>query len=420
MKYPLKIVEIDNRIISYPKNTEEVSKLLKFCSKNKINVIPIGGETNRVDGTKKINTSKNIFINFDKMNKILETDINNMIMTVQCGVKLNKIQKKAYLKKLFFPVNIAPSDKCSIGGNISTNVGGLQTLRFGNIEDHINGLEVVLSDGTILNFLSKLKKDNFGPKLWKIFCGSEGIFGIITKANLKLIPQKKYKSTYLVEIENIAKSINLLKILRKDYYDYLTSFEIIFPIPSQFILKKSFHLIIEIMSNKKKNFIHEILKIFESSNLKIIKIENNILNSWIWKKREEIVYNQSKNNFLEKFDISLPLDKWIFFLNQVDKFLKKNKNFSPYFFGHLGDGNLHCNFKIEPNTIKNGNFLSKFIYNLVLQCGGSIAAEHGLGIKKNDLIKKYKTINYLKFLKNIKKGLDPELILGRNKIYKSD
>ena len=160
--------------------------------------------------------------------KIIEMDTENLILTVESGVTLKKIHQISQSKNLFFPVNIAPSDKCTIGGNISTNVGGLQTLKFGNIEDHINGLEVVMSDGKVLNSLSKLKKDNFGPKLWKIFCGSEGIFGIVTKANLNLKPKKNYITTYFLEINSLHKAILLFKKLRHQFYDYLTSFEIIF------------------------------------------------------------------------------------------------------------------------------------------------------------------------------------------------
>ena len=354
MKLPTKYIKQNNQFIAFPKNTIEVSKLVIYARKNKFEILPIGGETNRVDGTKS-DSKKIIKINFRYMSSIDDIDINNYIITAQCGVLLKTIQQSASKKGLFFPVNIAPHDKCTIGGNISTNVGGLQTLRYGNIEDHINGLEVVLSDGTIINFLSKLKKDNFGPKLWKIFCGSEGIFGIITKANLKLIPKKKYRTTYLLTASSLNKSVKLLKNLRKNFYDNLTSFEIIFPNPSNYLFEKNdnnFNLIIEIQSNYKNNYKKDVLSNIDKNNFRIIRVEENIYKSWIWKKREELVYNQSKYNYKEKFDISLPLDKWPLFINKVKIFTKNNKFFTPYFFGHLGDGNLHCNFKIEPDTKK--------------------------------------------------------------------
>ena len=256
MKFPKIIKKYKKRLIAYPKNTKEVSNIVKFSNKHGLNIIPLGGETNRVDGTKAVQKYKNLFISFSKMNKILEIDTDSLILTVESGVTLKKIHQKSQSKNLFFPVNIAPSDKCTIGGNISTNVGGLQTLKYGNIEDHINGLEVVMSDGTVLNYLSKLKKDNFGPKLWKIFCGSEGIFGIITKANLNLKPKKKFITTFFLEIKSLNKAILLFKELRHQFYDYLTSFEIIFPIPSSILLNKKsdFHLIVEIHSNEKNNF----------------------------------------------------------------------------------------------------------------------------------------------------------------------
>ena len=153
--------------------------------------------------------------------------------------------------------------------------------------------------------------------------------------------------------------------------------------------------------------------------IRLLKSEKNINKSWIWSKREELVHNQVKYNFMQKFDISLPLDKWIYFVREVNKFVKINQIYTPYFFGHLGDGNLHCNFKIEPNTKKNIKLLSKFIYELTIKCKGSIAAEHGLGMLKNELLLKYKSKNYYKFLKKLKKHLDPNLILGKNKLFKT-
>ncbi len=421
MRYPIKVIQKDNNLRAFPKNTHEVSLIMKFCNDKGINVIPLGGETNRVGGTEGDFKSLNMYIDFKKMNKIEEIDIENMILTAQAGTKLNKIHNKSSTKGLMFPVNITPNRKCTIGGNISTNVGGLQTLKYGNIEDHINGLEIVLSDGTILNFQSKLKKDNFGPKLWKIFCGSEGIFGTITKANLKLLPKKKYKITYLLEISNLSKANKLLRDVRNSYYDELISFEIIFPIPSYFLFNKKsdYHLIIEFNSNYNLNFINDIKNKKISKEFKVIRIEKNISKSWIWNKREELVYNQDKYNFIHKFDISLPLNKWNYFVKEVNKFIKKNKVFTPYFFGHLGDGNLHCNFKIEPNIKKNFKLLSEFIFELAISCEGSIAAEHGLGLLKNDLLIKYKSKNYNKFIKKFKKHLDPNLILGKNKLFKT-
>ena len=421
MKYPIKVIQKNNKLKAFPRNTKEVSIIMKYCNEKKINIVPLGGETNRVEGTKGRLKHLNMFIDFKEMNKIEEIDIENMIMTTQAGVKLKKIQDMSSKKGFLFPVNIAPSDKCTIGGNISTNVGGLQTLKYGNIEDHINGLEVVLSDGTILDFQSKLKKDNFGPKIWKIFCGSEGIFGTITKANLKLLPKKAFKITYLLEISNLSKANKLLKKIRNIYYDDLISFEIIFPIPSYFLFNKKFdyHLIVEFSSNRNLDFMNDIKKKNIFNEFKVKKIERNITKSWIWNKREELVYNQNKYNFLHKFDISLPINKWSFFTREVNKFIKKKKIYTPYFFGHLGDGNLHCNFKIEPNIKKNLSLLTKFIYRLTIDCKGSIAAEHGLGSLKNDLLIKYKSKNYYEFLKKFKKHMDPNLVLGKNKLFKT-
>ena len=417
MKFPINVNFNANRITAFPRNSYEISQLVKFCNRKNINIIATGGETNRVGGTDPHKNHKNIFINFKFMNKIEEIDHDNMICTAQSGVKLVEVQKKSISKGLFFPVNIAPNDKCTIGGNISTNVGGLQTLRYGNIEDHINGLEVVLSNGDIINFESKLKKDNFGPKLWKLFIGSECILGIVTKANLKLIPKKKYKTTFLIEISSLIKAINLYKKIRDRYYDNLISYEIIFPIPSLITFKNNnYNLILEVSSNDKENYSNKLIRLFDKYKHKVNKIEKNKKKSDIWKKREEIVYKQNLLNFNHKFDISLPLSNWQIFFKKINEFISKDSCYTPYFFGHLGDGNLHCNFKITNDDKIKKIKLSNFIFKLVIKLKGSIAAEHGIGTQKSILLKNYKSKEYYNFLKKLKNHLDTKSIMGRGKI----
>ena len=417
MNYPVRVNLNNNKLTAYPKSSHDISKLVKFCNKNNINIIATGGETNRVGGTHPYKNHKNIFINFKYMNKIEQVDHDNLICTAQSGATLFEVQKKSNNKGLLFPVNIAPNDKCTIGGNISTNVGGLQTLRYGNIEDHINGLEVVLSNGDIINFESKLKKDNFGPKLWKLFIGSEGVFGIITKANLKLIPKKKYKTIFLIQISNLIKAINLYKKIRDEYYDNLISYEIIFPIPSSITFKNdNYNLILEVNSNDKENLSKALILMFERYKVKVDKIEKNKTKSNIWKKREDIVYKQNQLNFNHKFDISLPLSNWPIFIKKINKYISQESCYTPYFFGHLGDGNLHCNFKITDDDKTKKKELSNVIFKLVMGLQGSIAAEHGIGTQKLNLLKKYKSKEYYNFLKKLKKHMDVKSIMGRGKL----
>jgi len=400
----------------FPKNTLEVSKLLKLCNKRKIEVVPIGGNTNRVKGTFQIDKTKSILMSLKHMNKIKTIDEDNLIMTVEAGVTLEKVQKRSLGKGFLFPVHVASHKECNIGGNISTNVGGLQVLKYGNIENNINGLEIVLMDGTIINQLSILKKDNFGPKIWKLFCGSEGTYGIITQANLKLLPKKKYTYTYLIEISKFTTLFKLFKQLRSKYFDQLTSYEVIFPEPVSILNQKNtkkFNVIVEFNSNENKN--HN--KDFEK--FRIIKFEKNNIQSQIWPLRTKIVTQQVENSYLYKFDISLPLNNWSIFLNATKIFHKNNASYEPYFFGHLGDGNLHCNYKINHSNKSKYLKLEKFIYQLVIRLGGSIAAEHGLGYSKNTLIKKYKSKEHFEILTKIKSLFDKERLLNRDKLIKS-
>ena len=402
--------------IIYPKNTIEMSKLLKLCSKMKIQVIPIGGNTNRVQGTFQPDKINSILISFKNINKIKSIDEDNLIMTVEAGVTLEKVQKKALSKGLIFPVHVASYKECNIGGNISTNVGGLQVLKYGNIENSINGLEVVLMDGTIINQLSILKKDNFGPKIWKLFCGSEGTYGVITQASLKLLPKKDNTYTYLIEVSKFTILFRLFKKLRSKYFDELTSFEIIFPKPVSILNEKNtdnFNIIIEFNTNEKRNY----KKDFQE--FKIINYEKNNINSTIWPLRTKVVTQQIENLYLYKFDISLPINNWSIFLSKIKIFNKNNLSYEPYFFGHLGDGNLHCNYKINNPNKKKYLKLESFIYKLVIELRGSIAAEHGLGYSKNKLIKKYKSEEHFKILTKIKFLFDKDRLLNRDKLIKT-
>ena len=402
--------------IVFPKNTLEVSELLKLCNKRKIEVVPIGGNTNRVKGTFQTDKTKSILMSLKHMNKIKTIDEDNLIMTVEAGVTLERVQKRALSKAYLFPVHVASHKECNIGGNISTNVGGLQVLKYGNIENNINGLEIVLMDGTIINQLSILKKDNFGPKIWKLFCGSEGTYGIITQASLKLLPKKNYTYTYLIEISKFTALFKLFKQLRSKYFDQLTSYEVIFPEPVSILNQKytkKFNIIVEFNSNENKNFNNDFEK------FKVIKFEKNKIHSQIWPLRTKVVTQQVENSYLYKFDISLPLNNWSIFLNAVEIFHKDNASYEPYFFGHLGDGNLHCNYKINNSNQKKYQKLENFIYQLVIKLGGSIAAEHGLGYSKNHLIKKYKSREHFEILNKIKSLFDKDKLLNRNKLIKS-
>ncbi|MAV83080.1 MAG: hypothetical protein CMI90_06430 [Pelagibacteraceae bacterium] len=399
-----------------PKNTKEVSIVLKICHINNIEVIPIGGNTNRVLGTYQKDKKKSVFLSLRNLNKIIKLDTENLVMEVEAGATLAKVQKKALNKNLLFPVHVASHKECNIGGNISTNVGGLQVLRYGNIENNINGLEYVLPDGTIINQLSFLKKDNFGPKIWRVLCGSEGTYGVITKASLKLIPKKLNNHTFLIEIQSLNKIFKLFKQLREKFFDELTSFEVIFPKPINLITnvnEKNFNIIIEFQTNNNHSY-----KI-NFKNFKILKFEKNSINSKIWPIRKLIITQQDSLLFKYKYDISLPINNWSLFLKKMELFHKNNKDYDPYYFGHLGDGNLHCNYKInDPNKQKIKN-LEEQIYKIVLNLKGSLAAEHGLGYRKNYLVKKYKTKEIYTLLNNFKEFFDKKKLLNRDKLIKS-
>lgn len=420
-----------------PKSTKEVSNILKFAYRKNISCIPQGGNTGLVGGQIPFNRD-HIVISLERLNKIREINPTDQSVTVEAGLILSDLQKKCDENNLIFPLSLASEGSCSLGGNIASNAGGVAVLYYGNTRELVMGLEVVLSDGSIINNLKTLIKDNTGYSIKDLFVGSEGTLGVITAATLKVFPKPKNIYTALLSVNSPKQSIEILNHIRNNLSIPLTAFELMNNFSIELVnkhmdktsipIEKFKWLIlvefssIEVSKNEKdkiENLLNEILHqnlakdIFISQSLKQAKD--------MWYIRESISEAQKKEGGSIKNDISIPIKDISKFINNAEKISKEVIPGSrSVIFGHIGDGNIHFNISqpIKSNKdkfLKKDKKLRKKINDLTIELNGSISAEHGIGLTKKADLKKYMKKD-VELFKLIKKSLDPKNIMNPGKI----
>ena len=426
-------------ILLKPSNSLQVQKIIKFCSEKNISLVPQGGRTGLCGGTVPSNDGKEVLLSLEKLNKIHKIDPTNFSMLVDSGCVLANIQKAAISKNRFFPLSLASEGSCTIGGNLSTNAGGINVLRYGMTRDLVMGLQIVMPDGSILNRLSDLRKDNRGYDLKQLFIGAEGTLGIITKINLKLFPLPKENVTCLVAIKSPLEAINFFSYLREKIGEVISAFELINKQALSMVLKNisgvikpfekeyNWYILFEsswMQPNGLKDIISKILNkcvedniIFDAIIAESIQQSKNL-----WKLRESISESQKYEGDSLKHDISVPINKVDEFIKEAsNEVIKKLPGARIVTFGHIGDGNIHFNIS-QPINFKKGklfletNRINNIVFDIVHKMHGSFSAEHGIGILKRNQLQKYNTKEELNLMKKIKTIIDPKNILNPKKI----
>ncbi len=438
-----------------PCNKIEVSNILKFANKFNLGVIPQGGNTSLCGGATPIKGQNSIILSTEKLDKIRTIDKNSKSLTVESGVILSDIHDYVEKLELFFPLNLGAKGSCMIGGNLSTNAGGINVLKYGTTRELCIGIEVVLPDGRILNLLSNLKKDNTGYDLKNIFIGAEGTLGIITAATLKLFPIPKIKLTAFAEAKTIKNAIELLSIFQNEIPNGIEAFELMpktfwevasnnienITIPFDSIPEMGVLIEIsstseddaKINSNGSTNLYDKLEKLLSYSfEKKIIAdaiiCKNSSESHQLWDIRERAAESEKKE--LEKcgaikclkHDVSLPLCNIEKFHNETQNMLKKEvPNSRTIYFGHLGDGNLHYNVFGDgglPDGFKNKSAeITEKIYEIVIKNNGSFSAEHGIGQLRKKSLKLHKNSVAYNLMKDIKNQFDPNNIMNPGKIF---
>lgn len=419
-----------------PRTTKQVSEIIYFCNQNNIGVIPYAGGTGLVGGQTIKSDKDTILLSVERMQSIRDILPEENIIIVEAGAILENVRQAANDIDRLFPLALASQGSCRIGGNLATNAGGVQVLRYGNTRDLCLGIEAVLPDGSILNGLKRLRKDNTGYDIRNLLIGSEGTLGIITAACLKLFPKPKETITGVLEISSPEIAIKTLSDLQAKLDSSITAFELIHKQSYNFLsevcpdVKIPFNkhpewsILIELSAGVGSNLESRLFEGIEELLIKGLINDALIAQSEkqakeFWNLRENIPEANRRIGSISNHDISLPISLIPKFIDEMPDAMVHLGDLRINCFGHLGDGNLHCNFKVENEKEKDIKFLHKYIYELTLSLNGSIAAEHGLGQKKNMLIKKYKSKEYYNFLINFKKHLDPNKNLGVNKLFKS-
>ena len=420
-----------------PKSTKEVSNILKFAYRKNISCIPQGGNTGLVGGQIPFNKD-HIVISLERLNKIKEINPTDQSVTVEAGLILSDLQKKCDENNFIFPLSLASEGSCSLGGNIASNAGGVAVLYYGNTRELVMGLEVVLSDGSIINNLKTLIKDNTGYSIKDLFVGSEGTLGVITAATLKVFPKPKNMYTALLSVDSPKQSIDILNYIRNNLSVPLTAFELMnnFSIglvnkhmdKASIPIEKFKWLIlvefssIEVSKNEKdkiENLLNKILHQNLANDIFVSQSSKQAKDMWYI--RESISEAQKKEGGSIKNDISIPIKDISKFINYAEKISKKVIPGSRcVIFGHIGDGNIHFNISQPVKSdkdkfLKKDKKLRKKINDLTIELNGSISAEHGIGLTKKADLKKYMKKD-VELFKLIKKSFDPKNIMNPGKI----
>ena len=415
-----------------PKNTNEVSEIMKICFKNNQEVIIHGGLTNLVGGTES--KRDQLVISLEKMNEIEEIDQKSRTVTVQSGVILENLINSVSEKDLLLPLNFGAKGSAHIGGAISTNAGGLRVLKYGMVRQMILGLEVVLPDGRIVSSLKKIIKDNSGYDLKQFFIGSEGTLGIVTKAVLKLIEAPSTRHSAILGVNDYESVIDLLKTLEKGLGGTLSAFELMWGNTYRTMIEKSTSLISPIDQNYDYYVFVETLGSNKNQDLSLLQnliekaLEDNIvidgslaetekeLNN-LWQIREDVSILDSNANHAQHFDISIPIPLIGKIVDSINDNLKKLsfvKNI--YIWGHVADGNIHFIVGKEKNSDEIIKKVNEVVYEPLKENNGSISAEHGIGLDKKNYLIKSRSKPEIEMMKQIKQLFDPKNILNPGRI----
>lgn len=417
-----------------PRTTKQVSEIIYFCNQNNIGVIPYAGGTGLVGGQTIKSDKDTILLSVERMQSIRDILPEENIIIVEAGAILENVRQAANDIDRLFPLALASQGSCRIGGNLATNAGGVQVLRYGNTRDLCLGIEAVLPDGSILNGLKRLRKDNTGYDIRNLLIGSEGTLGIITAACLKLFPKPKETITGLLEISSPEIAIKTLADLQAKLDSSITAFELIHKQSYNFLsevcpdVKIPFNkhpewsILIELSGGVGFNLESRLFEGIEELLIKGLINDALIAQSEkqaneFWNLRENIPEANRRIGSISNHDISLPISLIPKFIDEMPDAMVHLGDLRINCFGHLGDGNLHYN--VFPPHGKNKNDyqhlreeIKTIIHDKINEFGGSVSAEHGIGRLKIDDLEKYGDPIKLMAMRSIKNAIDPKGIMN--------
>lgn len=420
-----------------PENVQQVSAILAICYDTATPMVPQGGNTGLVGG--QIPFNGEVLLSLERLNRVKSIDVENKSMAVEAGVVLATAKAAAREHRLLFPLSLAAEGSATIGGNLSTNAGGVNVLRYGMMRDLVLGLEVVLADGRTLDLMTGLRKNNAGYDLKQLFIGAEGTLGIITAAVLKLFPEPAVWCTIFIAVPSPAAGVLLLAEMQAATGGLVSAFELIPRIGIELVMQhingardplptpSPWYILAEATSAAHLGLNVAIENALASATdkglvLDAIVASSEAQRSALWALRENMSEAQKREGASIKHDISVPVSAIPAFLERATAaVLLAVPGARAVSFGHIGDGNIHFNFSV-PKDGDGEAFLAQWdkvqnvVHESVREFGGSISAEHGIGIQKRDQLLHHKSAIELDLMRTLKRTLDPKNILNPGKV----
>jgi FAD/FMN-containing dehydrogenase len=421
-----------------PGSTQEIADVAAFCNASRVAMVPQGGNTGLVGGQTPDASGEEIIVSTQRLRAIREVDVDSNVMICESGVTLGEAQAAALAADRLFPLSLASEGTCTIGGNISTNAGGVNVIAYGNTRDLVTGVEAVLADGRIVNALSKLRKDNTGYDVKSLFVGAEGTLGIITAASLRLFPNPRAQATAFVGLKSPDDALKLLRIARESLGAAITSFELVSRNAYDIGIRHGgaraplrgahdWYVLIEASSQAASGLDDAFAGALETALEQGVIEDASIAASLeqradFWQLRECLSDAQSKEGGSIKHDVSVAVGLVPTLIREATPAVEA---FEPgarvVAFGHLGDGNIHFNVS-QPIGADRQAFLDRWdamneiVHGIVARLGGSYSAEHGVGQLKRALLARWKDPASLAMMRQIKAALDPNGVMNPGKV----
>jgi len=431
------VVRGEAMIMVSPSSTDEVAAVVRACAKAGVGAVPQGGNTSLCGGAIPDQSGNQVLLSLSRMNKILELDADDFSIIVEAGCLLADVQKAAANAGRYFGLSLASEGSCQIGGNLATNAGGLNVVRYGTARQQVLGLEVVLADGTIWNGLRTLRKDAAGYDLKQLFIGSEGTLGVITAAALRLWPESGNRVTLLAALRSPRQAVDLLAKLRSIVGDDVHAFELMSSRCFEFVQRHlpearlpfddsyPWFVLTDVALRNDLDFLqHKFMSFIEDGTVADAVIAKNASEANnLWHLRHSISEAQKSEGASLKHDISVPTTRIAEFVDAGEKIVVAMiPDARLVAFGHVGDGNLHFNVTQPAGAdreafLTEGEGLSDALYDLAVGMGGSFSAEHGIGVLKKAQLLKYRGGTEHELMRKLKSTLDPCNTLNPGKVF---
>ena len=425
-----------------PRSTAQVATLLAYCNERRIGVVPQGGNTSYCGGATPDESGTQLLLSLEKLTSIRAIDPVDGSMIAEAGCVLATLQQAAAGVDRLLPLSLGSEGSCQLGGNLSTNAGGTNVLRYGMARDLVLGLEVVLPDGRVLDALGTLRKDNTGYDVKSLFLGAEGTLGVITAAALRLFPAPRSIGAALIGVNDVAAAVTLLDLLRVESGDRLSSFELMPRIAVDLVLQhiegtadpldvpSPWYVLCEVTSSSAEDDLptmltHALGIALERGLVRDAAIaQNERQRLAFWQLRENVPEAQRRAGASLKHDISVPVARLPDFVARAGAWIAQNIHEGDLVaYGHVGDGNLHFNVSQRPGASAEALLareaeLKRVVHDMVRDAAGSFSAEHGIGRLKVSELERYASPVELELMRAIKRAFDPNGIMNPGKVLR--